>query len=142
MTSVAPPHMRLTKTVAFKLFVLTAVTQTALLAALAFAVFRVHETHLTQTVEESATRLSDLIARSTRHSMMRNQKDDVQTVVTAVGSQSGIKGIRIYSKRGRIVFSTVDAERQSFDFGPVRRQRFFETLTNSSREPNARASWR
>jgi two-component system, NtrC family, sensor kinase len=99
-------RIRLSRTVAFRLVLLTTVTQTALLGALAFAVIHVHETHLTENVKESASRLSDLITRSTQHSMLRDQKQDVQTVVTAVGAQPGIEGLRIFNKRGTVVFST------------------------------------
>ena len=63
-----------------------------------------------RTVLAFAQRYSDLIESSTRHAMLRNRKEDVQQILEAVGGETGVEGLRIYDKRGTIIFSTQAAE--------------------------------
>lgn len=102
--------MRLTKTIAFRLFLIIASVQTLVLGALAIATVDVQQTHLMEHVELSAQRVSDVIARSTRHSMLLNRKEEVQHIVAAVGDEPGMEGIRIYNKIGEVVFATVSSD--------------------------------
>jgi len=54
----------------------------------------------------SGKRLTDLVIRSTEHSMLQNDKGEVQQILTAVGMEPGIEGIRIFNKGGQVVFAT------------------------------------
>lgn len=67
---------------------------------------------LTHQIRESANRVSDIIKQSTRYSMLLNRKEDVYEIITTVGREPGVEGIRIYNKRGEIIFST-DAREQN-----------------------------
>ena len=58
----------------------------------------------------SAARVSDVIARSTNYSMLLNRKEDVHNIITSIGGEPGIEGIRIYNKQGEIIFGTRPAE--------------------------------
>jgi two-component system, NtrC family, sensor kinase len=98
--------VKLTRTIAFKLFLLIVTVQTIILAALTFASIRVQQSNLMDHVVQSAVRVSDIIARSTRHSMMMNQKEDVHQIIASLGGEPGIAGIRIYNKQGVVVFGT------------------------------------
>ncbi len=102
--------MRLTRTIAFKLFLLIVTVQTLILAALTFASIRVQQSNLMEQVVQSAVRVSDMIARSTRHSMMLNQKEDVHQIIASLGGEPGIAGIRIYNKQGVVAFGTNPAD--------------------------------
>ncbi len=93
--------MRLTRTIAFKLFLVICLVQTAILGLLTFAIIRVQESSLMEHVMQSADQVSDMIARSTRYSMMLNRKEDVHEIIASVGGQPGIEGIRIYNKPAR-----------------------------------------
>ena len=64
-------------------------------------------------VVQSANRISDVIKSSTHYSMLQNRKDDVYEIITTLGRQPGIDGIRIINKRGEITFSTEKAEQGS-----------------------------
>jgi two-component system NtrC family sensor kinase len=99
------PRMRISKSIAFRLFVLIGAVQAVVLGLLTYAVIRLQETGLTDNVEGSAARLSDMICRATLYSMMLNRKEDVQGIVTGVSGLQGIEGIRIYNKEGSVVFS-------------------------------------
>lgn len=77
-----------------------------MLGVLTYAVVSIQHSQLMEHVELSAQRVSDIIARSTRHSMLLNRKEDVQHIVSAVGGEPGIEGIRIYNKAGEVIFAT------------------------------------
>jgi two-component system NtrC family sensor kinase len=99
--------MKLTRTIAFRLFLLIASIQTIILLALTYATVRVHESNLMEHVVLSAHRVSEIIARSTRHSMLLNREEEVQNIVTSLRDQPGIEGIRIYNKLGAVIYGTV-----------------------------------
>ena len=98
--------MHIRQTMAFRLFLLIAGVQTAILAALAMATITIHQSHLRDHVQTSAVRISDLMIRSTQHSMLQNDKDEVQEIISAVGQEPGISGVRVFNKRGDVVFAT------------------------------------
>jgi two-component system NtrC family sensor kinase len=102
--------MRFAQTIATRLFLIIASVQTVVLGVLAIATVNVQQSHLMENVELSAQRISDVIARSTRHSMLLNRKEDVQHIVGSVGGQAGIEGIRIYNKAGEVIFGTIAAD--------------------------------
>jgi two-component system, NtrC family, sensor kinase len=102
--------MKITKTIGFRLFLLIASVQAAILAALTYATVSVQQSHLMDSVIHNATQISDLIARSTRYSMLLNRKEDVHNIIASVGGEPGIAGIRIYNKQGQVIFATVQED--------------------------------
>ena len=80
-------------------------------AAVIFAAFgildlRLQRRDLEETVLESADRVSDLIQRSTRYQMLHNDRDAMFQTIREIGSEPGIRRIRIFNNEGRISFST------------------------------------
>jgi len=59
---------------------------------------------------QSAERISDVIQRSTRYQMLRNDREALYQVITTIGSEPGIRRVRIFNEEGRISFSTDPAE--------------------------------
>jgi two-component system NtrC family sensor kinase len=102
--------MHIRQTMAFRLFLLIAGVQTVILAALAIATITVHQSHLRDHVQTSAVRISDLMIRSTQHSMLQNDKGEVQEIISAVGQEPGISAVRVFNKKGEIVFATAAAD--------------------------------
>ncbi len=78
----------------------------------AFAWFFVHTSkqQMMKSVFLCSDRFSGIVKRSTRYSMLLNQKEDVQQIIDAIGDQPGVDGIRIFNKKGVIVFSTNEEE--------------------------------
>lgn len=101
------PPMRLTRTIAFRLFLLIASLQTVILFVVAYATISIQQSTQMEHLETSAIRISDIIARSTRHSMMQNRKEDVHEIIRSIGQERDIDGIRVYNKQGEVVFATV-----------------------------------
>lgn len=102
--------MRLTHTIAFRLFLVIVTIQAVVLAALTFATVRIQRSHLMDNVLLSANRVSDVIVRSTRYSMLLNRKEDVHSIVHSVGGEPGMEGLRIYNKDGEVIFATDPAD--------------------------------
>ncbi len=103
-------YLRIVRTVGFKLFLLIGTVQILMLGLLTYATVRVQEGNLMEHVLVSANRLSDMVARSARYSMLMNRKDDVHKIIASAGGQEGIEAIRIYNKSGDVVFSTHRSE--------------------------------
>ena len=68
---------------------------------------------MTQQVIESANRMSDVVRQSTHYGMLLNRREDVHEIITMIGTEPGVEGIRIYNKRGEIMFSTDKREEQA-----------------------------
>ena len=58
----------------------------------------------------SAYNSSDIIKKSTRYSMLLNRRDDVHQIISTIGTEQGIIGIRVYNKSGIIAYSTDSTE--------------------------------
>jgi two-component system NtrC family sensor kinase len=64
------------------------------------------DSYLTRISFNNANNFSDLIKKSTRYSMLLNRREDVHQIIKTIGTEKGVKGIRIYNKQGTIIFST------------------------------------
>ncbi len=102
--------MSIFRTIAFRLFLLIVSVQTLVLAVLTFAVLRVQESSLMENVQSSAVRVSEMIRRATRHSMMYNRNADVDGIIAEMSGEPGIEGIRVYNKTGEVSYSAVPSE--------------------------------
>jgi len=57
-------------------------------------------------LQQSASRTSEMIKRSTHYGMLLNQKEDVHHTIRRLARGPGVVGIRIYDKKGVIIFSS------------------------------------
>jgi len=57
-----------------------------------------------------ATQLSEVVIKSTRFAMLQNQPAQVDKIIQDVGNQQDIDRVRILSKNGEVIHSTVAAE--------------------------------
>ena len=69
-----------------------------------------YKTQMMNQIVLSADRMSDVIKQSTRYSMLLNRRDDVYQIISTIGKEPGVEGIRIYNKRGEIMFSIDKSE--------------------------------
>ncbi len=67
---------------------------------------RVERAQSREFVLQAADRTTDVILRSTHYEMLRNDRDALHNVVEELGSEPGIRRIRIFNKEGRITVST------------------------------------
>lgn len=61
-------------------------------------------------VHNSAHRISDFIKGSTRYGMLLNRREDTHHIINRLGMEPGIEVIRVYNKKGEIMFSSLEEE--------------------------------
>ena len=61
-------------------------------------------------IKQSAYRVTDVILRSTHYQMLHNDREALYTIIRGLGSESGVRRIRLFNKEGRITLSTETAE--------------------------------
>ncbi len=101
--------MLATKTLRFKVGLYLAVTLTATLLLFAVLVVRHERNELLQAAAAHVNQLSDVVIRSTRFAMLKNQPDHVHSIIQDVARQN-IGKVRIYSKEGVIIDSSLVSE--------------------------------
>ncbi|MEO8597369.1 MAG: ATP-binding protein [Candidatus Solibacter sp.] len=61
-------------------------------------------------IKQSAYRVADIILRSTHYQMLHNDREALYSIIRGLGSESGVRRIRLFNKEGRITLSTETAE--------------------------------
>lgn len=54
--------------------------------------------------------LADTIVKSTRHTMLKSDRDTLRNMITSIGGQESVEHVRIFNKKGVIMFSADPAE--------------------------------
>lgn len=114
MAETTPWRERLRAGLAVKLAVCLVVSTAAFFTLFGYLNLRLQRHHSEEMVLQSADRISDLIQRSTRYQMLRNDREALYQVLNTIGSEAGIRRIRIFNEEGRISFSTDPAEVNTF----------------------------
>jgi two-component system NtrC family sensor kinase len=102
--------MRALQTLSTKLIVLLLLVMTFVYALSTYISIQVQTSHLMDNVLQNANRTSDIIKSSTHYSMMLNRKEDLYQIIQTIAAEPGIEGIRIYNKKGEIMFSNQASE--------------------------------
>jgi two-component system NtrC family sensor kinase len=97
---------------AAKVAVCVIASTAAFFSLFGFINLRSERGHFQGQVEQSANRIADVIVRSTRYQMLKNDTDGLKNIVQELGSDSGIQRIRIVNHAGRIAYSTDTQEMQ------------------------------
>src|SRR3989338_8113285 len=106
----APRRFALRPGLAAKLAVCLVVSTAAFFAVFGYLNLRLQRRQSEEMVLQSADRISDLIQRSTQYQMLRNDREALYQVIKTIGSEPGIRRVRIFNEEGRISFSTDPAE--------------------------------
>lgn len=91
---------------AMKLALCLVASAAVLFSLFGYLTLRLERQHSEDMVLESADRITDVIQRSTRYQMLRNDREALYEVITTIGREPGILRIRIFNEEGRISFST------------------------------------
>jgi len=83
-------------------------------AALSYFAISHQEDILMSYAVAEADRLGTTIKLGTRYAMMINSRDDLNQIITNIGSVKDIQAVRIYNKDGQIKFSNIPAEVDTF----------------------------
>lgn len=95
----------ITRSVSFKLYLLLMVLLMISFAGIMYFNISSFTKHLNDSVINHAIQVSDLIKRSTRYSMLKNDREHLYHTISTIGMEDGVEGIRIYNKPGQIAFS-------------------------------------
>jgi two-component system NtrC family sensor kinase len=98
------------KTLKLKLGLYLAFALALALLVFTMLVVRHQRDQLLREATSRVTQLSEMITKSTRFAMLQNQPDYVHRIIEDVGSNQSIDRIRIFSKDGRIIDSTLASE--------------------------------
>lgn len=102
--------MKFRRLLSFRLVFLLLVVMIVFFGLYTYINIHVHSSNLMENVLVAANRVSDVIKRSTHYSMLLNRRKDLYHIIQTTGNEPGIDGIRIYNKRGEIMFSTTSGE--------------------------------
>lgn len=80
---------------------------------------KAHRAHAEALLSQTASNVTDVIQRSTRYYMLRNDREALQQIIADIGNEPGIRRIRIYNRQGQISFSNKPGEHASGDAAPV-----------------------
>jgi len=75
-------------------------------ATLSFILIREQRNHILAEVVHSSESVAETIRLSINHDMLGNRRDGVSEVIESVGGHSGIAGVRLINKEGRITYSS------------------------------------
>ncbi len=98
--------MRFLQTLTFRVLAGSCLLLLAVFALYSWFAVRFHTDQMMAQMQESADRVSDIVKQSTHYSMLLNRREDVFQIITTIASEPGVDGIRIFNKRGEIMFST------------------------------------
>lgn len=93
------------RSLSFKLYFLLAILLIISFAGIMYFNVTSYTQHINESVMHSAIQASDLIKRSARYSMLKNDREHLLNIITTIGQEDGVEGIRIYNKPGQISFS-------------------------------------
>src|SRR4030043_1951806 len=93
------------KSLSFKLYSLLVILLIISFAGIMYFNVTSYTRHLNESVINHAIQASDLIKRSPRYSMLKNDREHLYNIITTIGKEGGVEGIRIYNKPGEIAFS-------------------------------------
>ncbi len=108
--SAVPPRRRIRVGLAAKLAVCLVASTAAFFSLFGYFNLRQQREYSTSLILQSAERLTDIILRSTQYQMMHNDREALYHGIHSMGSEPGIRRIRIFNKEGRISFSTDPGE--------------------------------
>jgi two-component system NtrC family sensor kinase len=81
-----------------------------ILVGVGYASLHLQRSHLTRLVESRATEVAEVIRRSTRDAMMRNDPGEVRRIIQTIADHESFERIRVFDSRGRITISTAEEE--------------------------------
>jgi histidine kinase len=101
---------RLYNSLSFKLGFSVGLVLFLTLLGYAYYLLKTQEALAIQKILGTAGMFSDTLKKSTKYSMLRYQPESVLKIIEAAGEQSGVERIRIFNKKGTIMYSTFTGE--------------------------------
>ena len=97
-------------TLKFKVGFYVAIALTSVMLLFTALVIKHQRAEMLREASDHVEQISEIVTRSTRYAMLKNQPDYVLRIIQDVGNQENISKVRIFSKEGRIIHSTFQPE--------------------------------
>ena len=94
----------------FKVGLYLGLTLTAAMAIFTFLVVEHQRDELRAETVQHLSKLSDVITKSTRYAMLQDESEYVKRIIQDVGRQKNIAKVRVWSKDGKIIYSSYTPE--------------------------------
>ena len=91
---------------AAKLAVCVIASTAAFFGLFGYLNLRLQRSHSEELIKQSAYRVADIILRSTHYQMLHNDRDALYNIIRGLGSENGVRRVRLFNKEGRITLST------------------------------------
>src|SRR5262249_9584808 len=113
---------------AAKLAVCVIASTAAFFTLFGYINLRMERSHSEHLVRQAAERVSDLILRSTRYAMLNDDRAALTNIIQELGSEPGVRRLRIFNAEGRVTLSTDPQEiHQTVPGGPGQSRIFTDT---------------
>ncbi len=106
--------LRIAKSLSVRLTFCIVICTVVVLWIMSFYNIRLYRNELRKTSSLNAESISESVKRSTRYSMLTNNRQELYHIIEALGDHPYIKKIRIFNKEGNIKFSTDVTEVDAF----------------------------
>jgi two-component system NtrC family sensor kinase len=93
-----------------KLVILLVISTIALFSLFGYLNLRFQQRHAEEIILQDADHVGELIVRSLRYHMMRNDREALYQAINDIGTQPGMRRIRVLNSSGQINFSTDPSE--------------------------------
>jgi len=91
--------------IGFKLIVAVGITTIIIIGCYSYINLRSQSNMLLSEFERHANQLSETIKKATRIGMLKNEREQTFGIIKMIGTEKGIREIRIFNKEGEIIFS-------------------------------------
>ncbi len=99
-------EMKLFSLLGLKLFLLIFTILFLAIGGVLFINIQIHKSNLIQGKVDEARSTASIIKNAIHDSMLSNQTSAISNIITNIGRGEGIEGIRIYNKRGEIIYTS------------------------------------
>ncbi len=103
-----------TKSLSFKLTLCILLSTIIILSIWSYLNIKLYRGELEKLTKHNARGCSEKILRSTRYSMLKNDREHLREIIETIGGHPSIHRIRIINKKGKITFSTDPSEENTF----------------------------
>jgi hypothetical protein len=93
------------KSICARAIVPVAVTVTGFVVICCLLLYTAIKADMTSDAVQHSSHLADTIVKSTRYAMLKSDRETLSNIVSNVGEQSGVDHVRIFNKKGLIMFS-------------------------------------
>lgn len=98
------------KSICARAIIPVAVTVTGFVVVCCLLLYAAIKADMTRDAVRYSSHLADTIVKSTRYAMLKSDRETLRNIISNVGEQSGVEHVRIFNKKGLVMFSQDDRE--------------------------------